>query len=38
VLPAEKYDRMMALIKEGKYEPGPKWPSKQDSHQHKHGG
>src|SRR5215468_5126606 len=38
VLPAEKYDRMMSLIKEAKYEPGPKWPSKQDSHQHKHGG
>jgi len=38
VMPAEKYDRMMALIKEGKYEPGPKWPSKQDMHQHKHGG
>jgi hypothetical protein len=38
VLPAEKYDRMMALINEGKYEPGPKWPSKQDTHQHKHGG
>jgi FtsP/CotA-like multicopper oxidase with cupredoxin domain len=37
VLPAEKYDRMMALIKEGKYEPGPKWPSKQDAPQHKHG-
>ncbi len=37
VLPAEKYDRMMALIKEGKYEPGPKWPSKQETHQHKHG-
>ncbi|MGE0130342.1 MAG: multicopper oxidase domain-containing protein [Blastocatellales bacterium] len=38
VLPAEKYDRMMALIKEGKHEPGPKWPSKQDTPQHKHGG
>ena len=38
VLPAEKYDRMMALIKEGKYEPGPNWPGKQDSRQHKHGG
>jgi hypothetical protein len=38
VLPAEKYDRMMALIKEGKYEPGPKWPAKQETHQHKHGG
>ncbi len=37
VLPAEKYDRMMALIKEGKYEPGPKWPAKQETHQHKHG-
>jgi FtsP/CotA-like multicopper oxidase with cupredoxin domain len=34
VLPAEKYDRMMALIKEGKYEPGPKWPSKQEPHKH----
>ena len=37
VLPAKKYDRMMALIKEGKYEPGPKWPTKPEAHQHKHG-
>lgn len=34
VLPPDKYDRMMALIKEGKYEPGPKWPNKKDAHQH----
>jgi manganese oxidase len=37
VLPPEKYDRMMALIKEGKYEPGPKWPAKPDAHKHQHG-
>ena len=37
VLPPEKYDRMMALIKEGKYEPGPKWPAKPGGHQHRHG-
>jgi FtsP/CotA-like multicopper oxidase with cupredoxin domain len=34
VLPPEQYDRMMALIKEGKYEPGPKWPTKQEPHHH----
>ncbi len=34
VLPPDKYDRMMALIKGGKYEPGPKWPNKKDTHQH----
>jgi manganese oxidase len=34
VLPPDQYDRMMALIKEGKYEPGPKWPNKKDTHQH----
>ena len=37
VLPPDKYDRMMALIKEGKYEPGPKWPNKKDAPHH-HGG
>lgn len=37
VLPPEKYDRMMALIKDGKYEPGPKWPEKGDAHKHHHG-
>jgi hypothetical protein len=36
VLPAEKYERMIAMIKAGKYEPGPKWPVKQNSQQHKH--
>lgn len=34
VLPPDQYDRMMALIKEGKYEPGPKWPTKQEPHHH----
>jgi hypothetical protein len=34
ILPPENYDRLMALIKEGKYEPGPKWPAKQDAHKH----
>ena len=34
VLPPDKYDRMMALIKEGKYEPGPTWPNKKNTHQH----
>jgi hypothetical protein len=38
VLPPEKFDRMMALIREGKHEPGPKWPAKPEAHQHKHGG
>jgi hypothetical protein len=38
VLPSEKYDQMMALIKDGKYEPGPKWPGKQAAPQHNHGG
>ncbi|MGH9800433.1 MAG: multicopper oxidase domain-containing protein, partial [Blastocatellia bacterium] len=37
VLPPDKYDRMMALIKEGKYEPGPKWPNRQSGNEHKHG-
>ncbi len=35
VMSPDKYDRMMALIKEGKYEPGPKWSQTQ---QHKHSG
>ncbi len=30
---AAQFDRMMALIKDGKYEPGPKWPNKKDAHQ-----
>jgi FtsP/CotA-like multicopper oxidase with cupredoxin domain len=38
VLPPEKFDRMMALIREGKHEPGPKWPAKPEAHPHKHGG
>jgi FtsP/CotA-like multicopper oxidase with cupredoxin domain len=34
VLPPDQYDRMMALIKEGKYEPGPKWANKKDAPHH----
>ncbi|MFN8005053.1 MAG: hypothetical protein U0X75_29025 [Acidobacteriota bacterium] len=34
VLPPDKYDRMMALIKKANTNPGPKWPNKKDTHQH----
>ena len=37
VMPPEKYDRIMALIEQGKYEPGPKWPEKPNQHQHHRG-
>ncbi|MFN0087876.1 MAG: multicopper oxidase domain-containing protein [Blastocatellia bacterium] len=36
VLPSEKYGRMMALIRENRYEPGPKWPAKAGAQEHKH--
>ncbi|MDX2032024.1 MAG: copper oxidase [Blastocatellia bacterium] len=29
ILPSEKYERMMSLIRERRYEPGPKWPAKE---------
>jgi FtsP/CotA-like multicopper oxidase with cupredoxin domain len=28
ILPSEKYERMISLIRENRYEPGPKWPAK----------
>jgi manganese oxidase len=37
VLPAAKYERMMTLIKEGKYEPGPKLPDQSGGQPHRHG-
>lgn len=39
VMPPEKYERMQALIRAGKYEPGPKWPKKNETphHHHQHG-
>ena len=34
VLPAEKYERMLALIKTGQHEPGQKLPDQQSQHKH----